>query len=111
VLNYMNWESPDPGPEARANLKRFVAEGKGLVLVHFACGAFQGWPEFTQIAGRVYNPALRPHDPYGRFTVVIADADHPVKAAWSASCGRSSGRTPSTGSRPRRLIGTSPDRP
>jgi uncharacterized protein len=78
VLNYMNWESPDPGPEARANLKKFVEEGKGLVLVHFACGAFRDWPEFRQIAGRVYNPALRPHDPYGRFTVVIADADHPA---------------------------------
>ncbi len=78
VLNYMNWESPDPGPGARANLEKFVAEGKGLVLVHFACGAFQGWPEFRQIAGRIYNPALRPHDPYGKFTVVIADSDHPV---------------------------------
>src|SRR3954463_8308263 len=28
VLNYMNWQSPDPGPEARANLKKFVEEGK-----------------------------------------------------------------------------------
>ena len=46
-----------PRPEARANLKKFVEEGKGLVLVHFACGAFQGWPEFKQIAGRVYNPS------------------------------------------------------
>jgi type 1 glutamine amidotransferase len=78
VLNYMNWESPDPGPAARANLKKFVEEGKGLVLVHFACGAFQGWPEYRQIAGRVYNAGLRPHDPYGKFSVVIADADHPV---------------------------------
>jgi uncharacterized protein len=78
VLNYMNWESPDPGPEARANLKKFVEEGKGLVLVHFACGAFQAWPEFRQIAGRSYNPALRPHDPYGKFTVTIADPDHPI---------------------------------
>ena len=57
VLNYMNWESPDPGDAARANLKKFVEEGKGLVLVHFACGAFQAWPEFKQIAGRIYNPA------------------------------------------------------
>ncbi|QEH31546.1 Trehalose utilization [Aquisphaera giovannonii] len=78
VLNYMNWESPDPGPEARASLKRFVEGGKGLVLVHFACGAFQGWPEFAEIAGRVYNPELPPHDPYGTFTVRIADASHPA---------------------------------
>ena len=78
VLNYMNWESPDPGPAARANLKKFVEEGKGLVLVHFACGAFQAWPEFRQLAGRSYNPALRPHDPNGKFTVAIADPDHPI---------------------------------
>ncbi|MGC8644215.1 MAG: ThuA domain-containing protein, partial [Isosphaeraceae bacterium] len=78
VLNYMNWESPDPGPAARANLQKFVAEGKGLVLVHFACGAFQGWPEFKEIAGRAYNPKLRPHDPYGKFTVKITDRDHPI---------------------------------
>jgi type 1 glutamine amidotransferase len=78
VLNYMNWHSPDPGEEARANLKRFVESGKGLVLVHFACGAFQGWPEFANIAGRIYNPKLRGHDPYGKFTVEIVDAAHPI---------------------------------
>jgi type 1 glutamine amidotransferase len=78
VLNYMNWESPDPGPEARANLKRFVEGGKGLVLVHFACGAFPAWPEFKQIAGRAYNPAKRGHDPHGKFTVEITDRAHPI---------------------------------
>jgi type 1 glutamine amidotransferase len=78
VLNYMNWQSPDPGEAARANFKKFVADGKGLVLVHFACGAFQGWPEFKDIAGRAYDPKLRGHDPHGKFTVDIADAEHPI---------------------------------
>jgi type 1 glutamine amidotransferase len=78
VLNYMNWKSPDPGEAARANLKKFVEDGKGLVLVHFACGAFQGWPEFADIAGRVWDPKLRGHDPRGSFTVEIADAQHPI---------------------------------
>lgn len=78
VLNYMNWKSPDPGAEARANLQRFVSSGKGLVMVHFACGAFQDWPEFSAIAGRVWNPKLRGHDPRGKFTVQIADQEHPV---------------------------------
>jgi len=80
VLNYMNWKSPDPGEEARANLKKFVEGGKGLVLVHFACGAFQGWGEFKQIAGRAWNPKLRGHDPHGKFTVEIVDAEHPITA-------------------------------
>jgi type 1 glutamine amidotransferase len=78
VLNYMNWQSPDPGEEARANLQKFVESGKGLVLVHFACGALQGWPEFAKIAGRVWDPKLRGHDPHGKFTVEIAKPDHPI---------------------------------
>ena len=84
VLNYMNWESPDPGEEARSNLAKFVSNGKGLVLVHFACGAFQGWPEFQKIAGRVYDPKLRGHDPHGKFTVNIADPDHPITKGMKA---------------------------
>ncbi len=78
VLNYMNWESPDPGEAARANLQKFVAGGKGLVLVHFACGAFQGWPEFRNIAGRTYDPKLRPHDPHGKFTVTFPNKEDPI---------------------------------
>ncbi len=78
VLHYMNWEQPDPGQEARANLRKFVASGKGLVLVHFACGAFQGWDEFPKIAGRAWDPKLRGHDPHGKFTVEIKDQEHPI---------------------------------
>ena len=78
VLHFMNWQQPDPGPEARENLKRFVEGGKGLVLVHFACGAFQEWPEFRNLAGRSYDPKLPPHDPFGTFRVEIADKEHPI---------------------------------
>lgn len=78
VLHWMNWEKPDPGPPAREGLREFVAGGKGLVLIHFACGAFQDWPEFRAIAGRVYDPALPPHDPYGPFRVDIVQPSHPL---------------------------------
>jgi len=78
VLHFMDWEVPDPGPAARANLKRVIASGKGLVIVHFACGAFQEWPEFVELAGRVWDPKLRGHDPHGKFTVKITDAQHPA---------------------------------
>ncbi len=83
VLHFMNWEVPDPGPAARANLKGVVASGKGLVLVHFACGAFQQWPEFVELAGRVWDPNLRGHDPYGKFTVKITDPQHPAMKGMS----------------------------
>jgi type 1 glutamine amidotransferase len=78
VLHFMDWEVPDPGPKARANLKRVVQNGKGLVLVHFACGAFQEWPEFGKLAGRAWDPKLRGHDPHGKFTVKIKDDRHPI---------------------------------
>lgn len=78
VLHWMNWETPDPGPAARENLRAFVEKGGGLVLVHFACGAFQDWPEFRNLAGRSYDPKLRGHDPHGRFVVEIAKSDHPI---------------------------------
>jgi type 1 glutamine amidotransferase len=78
VLHFMDWEVPDPGPKARANLKRVVRSGKGLVLVHFACGAFQEWPEFVELAGRVWDPKLRGHDAHGKFTIKVMDDQHPI---------------------------------
>src|SRR6185369_15181689 len=55
LMHFQTWEPPSPGEKARENLRRFVASGKGLVLVHFACGAWHGeWPEFEKIAGRVW---------------------------------------------------------
>lgn len=78
VLHFMNWETPDPGEKARQNLVKFTKNGGGLVAVHFACGAFQGWPEFEKLVGRVYDPNMRGHDPHGAFEVTVIDANHPI---------------------------------
>jgi type 1 glutamine amidotransferase len=84
VMLYNNSDKK-PSPEgALANLKKAVEGGKGLVLVHFSSGAFYDWttkkvdPAFCEIAGRVWNPACRGHDPHGTFTVNIADKGHPI---------------------------------
>ena len=78
VMHWMNWEVPAPGEDARANFRKYVEDGGGLVLVHFACGAFQDWPEFRNIAGRVWDPKLRGHDPHGEFQVDLTEVDHPI---------------------------------
>jgi type 1 glutamine amidotransferase len=81
VLHFQNWEVPGPGPQARENLRRYVEQGGGLVLVHFACGAWYGeWPEFKNLAGRAwFGPnGGRQHDPHGTFRVEIVDQDHPA---------------------------------
>jgi type 1 glutamine amidotransferase len=78
LLHFMNWEQPSPGKNARANLQHLIENGTGLMLVHFACGAWQDWPEFKNLAGRVWDPKLRAHDPRGPFKVDIVDPDHPI---------------------------------
>ena len=78
VIHFMDWKVPSPGAEARANFKKFVSSGGGLVFVHFACGAWQDWDEFDKIAGRAWNPKMRGHDRRGPFTVEIAKPDHPI---------------------------------
>jgi type 1 glutamine amidotransferase/HEAT repeat protein len=85
VHHWMDWKVPPPGEAARENLARFVRAGGGLVLVHFACGAWQDWPEFVKVAGRVWDPKLRAHDPRGPFTVNVVDADHPITCGLPAS--------------------------
>lgn len=86
ILHFMDWEVAGPGDAARENLRRFVAGGKGLMLTHFACGAWDNgeWPEFVRLAGRVWDPKLRGHDPHGTFAVTIADSAHPITKGMAA---------------------------
>ena len=80
VLHFQNWEQPGPGAQARENLRKFVDNGKGLVLLHYACGAWHDeWPEFANLAGRVWaGPKVRQHDPFGPFRVEVTRTDHPI---------------------------------
>ena len=80
VLHFQNWEQPGPGEHARENLRKFVQNGKGLVLLHYACGAWHDeWPEFAKVAGRVWaGPNVRQHDSFGAFRVELTRAEHPI---------------------------------
>lgn len=76
-LNFNNWQQPDPGDAAKAGLRKFVHGGGGLFVLHFACGAFANWPEFPDLAGRVYD-RTNTHDPRGPFTVTLIETNHPI---------------------------------
>jgi type 1 glutamine amidotransferase len=80
LLHFQNWQAPGPGAAARANLRQFIADGGGLMSVHFACGAWHGeWPEFQDILGRVWRGTNGPqHDRRGKFTVQIVAPQHPA---------------------------------
>jgi type 1 glutamine amidotransferase len=82
LLHFQNWQQPGPGERARENLRQFVDGGKGVALVHFACGAWFGeWPEFGNVAGRTWagpGPGVRQHDPFGTFRVEIAQPEHSI---------------------------------
>jgi type 1 glutamine amidotransferase len=91
LLNYCNWEQPEGLSEAaKENFVLYLEQGGGLVIVHFANGAFHftlpgaessDWPEWrTNICRRVWDHRLGKsgHDPYGRFQVDVADSHHSI---------------------------------
>jgi len=56
LMHFKNYDVPKRFEAIQKNLTRFVGEGGGLVYFHFACGAFQEWDGFVEIAGRVWDP-------------------------------------------------------
>ena len=85
VMHFKNYDPEVPGRKGYDNLEKFVQRGGGLVLVHFACGAFQEFKDdFVKVAGRAWNPELRGHDKRGPFTVEITDCEHPITRGMKA---------------------------
>ena len=84
VAHFKNADPKLPGRRAFDNLRQFVKQGGGLVLVHFACGAFEEFKkEYAELAGRIWfgitpPPGRRHHDPRGPFIVNITDQSHPI---------------------------------
>jgi uncharacterized protein len=63
--------------QMRENLANLVKQGKGLVIFHLACGAFEDWPEYANLAGKVWDRKTF-HDPRRQFEVQIVKKDHPI---------------------------------
>ena len=84
MMNFKNYDPLKREEQAKANLVRFITEGRGLMYFHFTGGAFEQWKEFERIVGRVWNPQLRGHDPYQPFTVDIIQKEHPIMRGISA---------------------------
>lgn len=95
VFNYCNWKQPGLSPEAQANFVKYLQAGGGLVLIHFSNGAFHfslpeakesDWPEWRNICRRVWDHTAGKsgHDRYGKFTVEVRNAEHPITRGLSS---------------------------
>ena len=96
LQNYANWHDPRAlSPQSRKAFWDYVQGGGGLLLVHFANGAFHfslpnaaasDWPEYRQLVRRVWNhqPAGKMpasgHDSFGSFTVEFTSEKNPISA-------------------------------
>ena len=89
VQNYCNWLKPCLGKNSRAALAKYISDGGGLVISHFANGAFGPgarpphtediWPEYCgKICRRIWVDGKSGHDPYGHFRVEITGLKHPI---------------------------------
>lgn len=77
IQNYCNWERPTLSEKSRQNLLNFVRNGRGIMLIHFANGAWRDWSDyFGRLARRVWVDGKASHDPLGTFTAHIAKLDN-----------------------------------
>lgn len=87
ILNYCNWQDPTGlSQKAKDGLLTHLRKGGGLLVLHFANGAFHfslpeagasDWPAFQQIVPRAWNhQGASNHDEYGPFDVRIVDSEH-----------------------------------
>ena len=77
IVHFKNYRPFVRDKQVHENLAKFVKQGKGLMLLHLACGAFENWPEFANLAGKTYDHS-KGHDPRGPFTVKIVQPQHPI---------------------------------
>jgi type 1 glutamine amidotransferase len=82
LLNYYNWQRPGLSEKARENLLAFVKGGKGLISVHFSVRAFEDWPEYRNLVGRIWTKGSG-HGPRGPFKIRVAAKDDPITAGMS----------------------------
>jgi len=84
LLHFKNYREPKRNAAMKANLEKFVDEGGGLFVFHFACGAFEDWTEFEKLIGRIWEPDLKKcpkenyHDQYRKFIVRYTNTEHPI---------------------------------
>jgi type 1 glutamine amidotransferase/mono/diheme cytochrome c family protein len=95
LLNYCNWQDPTGlSDKSKRAFVAYLEQGGGLVIVHFANGAFHfslpsaaasDWPEYRRIVRRAWDhqgkgESQSGHDAFGLFEVKPTSVSHPTTA-------------------------------
>ncbi|NQU76541.1 MAG: ThuA domain-containing protein [Planctomycetes bacterium] len=76
-LLFSDYNGPMWTDVARANFENAVREGTGLVVLHAADNAFEGWVEYEKMAALLWRDGTS-HGNYHEFEVKIVDRQHPI---------------------------------
>ena len=76
-LLFLDYNGPDWGEPARSNFEAVVSGGTGLVVLHAADNAFNGWTEYERMLGLMFRGAAG-HGEFHEFPVTIVNREHPV---------------------------------
>ena len=66
----------DKDARLKRNFQRFLARGKGLVVIHAGVASFREWPEFGRIMGARFDN--HPWNAGTTVTLKVEEPDHPV---------------------------------
>ena len=78
VLDYNDAHQPKRwGDKAEANFVKAVRGGAGVVSIHAANNAFDGWAEYEQMLGLLWRKGAG-HGKYHTFDVNISSEPHPI---------------------------------
>jgi type 1 glutamine amidotransferase len=73
----LDYNGPRWGAEAEANFLRAVRGGAGVVVVHAADNAFEGWKEYEELVGLCWRVGAG-HGRFHPFDVRVVDREHPI---------------------------------
>ncbi len=76
-LFFLDYNGPDWGEPARTNFEAAVRNGTGVVVLHAADNAFEGWTEYEKMVGLLWRQGTG-HGEFHKFTVTIVDHNHPI---------------------------------
>lgn len=76
-LIVLDYNGPRWGEAAERNFAEAVRSGTGVVVIHAANNAFDGWEEYESLCGLLWRDGTG-HGRFHTFDVRIVDAEHPV---------------------------------